>query len=141
MDSAGEIDSNRPVVLFDGVCNLCNFFVNFIIDHDRKNHFLFGSLQSKEAKHILLKHSHDSDQLKTVVFVDAGVMYMRSTAALRVLKKLGLPWSIFFVFIVVPKSFRDWIYDWISRNRYSWFGKRDTCRMPTPELRQRFLDS
>ncbi|MEP0368327.1 MAG: thiol-disulfide oxidoreductase DCC family protein [Cyclobacteriaceae bacterium] len=141
MDSAGEIDPNRPIVLFDGVCNLCNFFVNFIIDHDRKNQFLFGSLQSKEGKRILHKYSHHTDQLKTVVFIDEGVMYMRSTAALRVLKKLGMPWSMFFALIIIPRGFRDRIYDWISTNRYRWFGKRDACRVPTPELQQRFLDS
>ncbi|MEO9474802.1 MAG: thiol-disulfide oxidoreductase DCC family protein [Cyclobacteriaceae bacterium] len=141
MDSAGEIDPNSPVVLFDGVCNLCNFFVNFIIDHDRKNDFLFGSLQSKEAKRILLKYSQNTDQMKTVVYIEDGVIYTRSTAALSVLKKLGMPWSVFFVFMVIPRGFRDQIYDWISTNRYSWFGKRDACRVPTPELRQRFLDS
>jgi predicted DCC family thiol-disulfide oxidoreductase YuxK len=132
---------NHPhIILFDGVCNLCNFFVNFIIDHDHKGKFKFASLQSPLGIQIL--KNHGSTELKeTVIFISSDQIHFKSSAALEIFRVLGFPFSILYPFVIVPAFIRNWVYDFISRNRYKWFGKSAACRMPTPELRERFLDS
>jgi predicted DCC family thiol-disulfide oxidoreductase YuxK len=130
---------NHGVLLFDGVCNLCNGFVNFVIDHDPDGYFKLGALQSEEAQPYLEAYSIDPEALESVVLIEDGVAYHRSTAALRVARHLTGPWPLLYAFIVVPPPLRDLVYRWIAQNRYDWFGRRDQCRMPTPELQQRFL--
>ena len=129
------------LVLFDGVCNFCNASVNFIIEHDPAERFRFAPLQSalgqqQLARFDLLRHNIDS-----VVLVEGDRCYIKSTAALRVARWLTMPWPLLSLLIVLPAGLRDLAYDWLARNRYRWFGRSESCRMPTPELRRRFLDT
>jgi len=127
------------IVLFDGVCNFCNHSIQFIIKRDKKGYFKFGALQSEEGKALLQQHGLSPEALDTIVLVEDGKAYSYSTAPLRIVKKLTFPWPIFYVFILVPIFIRNPIYKWISRNRYKWFGKQESCMLPTPEIRSRFL--
>ena len=130
----------RALLLFDGVCNLCNGFVNVILDADSEAYFRFGALQSDAARPYLQAFDLNPDDLSTVVLIEEGRVYTRSTAALRVLRRLDFPWPLLYAFIVVPRPLRDWVYDRIAERRYDWFGRRNECRVPTPELRDRFLE-
>ncbi|CAA6814012.1 MAG: Unknown protein [uncultured Aureispira sp.] len=127
------------IVLFDGVCTLCNHSIQFIIKRDKKSYFKFGALQSEQGKALLQKHNLPSEVLDTVVLIEGGKAYTYSTAPLRIVRKLHLLWPIFYVFILVPTFIRNPMYKWIGRNRYQWFGKQESCLMPTPEIRSRFL--
>jgi predicted DCC family thiol-disulfide oxidoreductase YuxK len=127
------------VLLFDGVCNLCNGFINFIIDHDPEGYFKFAPLQSEVAAEKLADVGLTNETLDSVVMIEDGRCYRRSTAALMVSRRLGGVWAWLYVFMVVPRPLRDLVYDWVATNRYRWFGKRESCRMPTPELQARFL--
>jgi predicted DCC family thiol-disulfide oxidoreductase YuxK len=128
-----------PVVLFDGVCNLCNHTVNFIIDHDPAGYFRFAALQSDAAKPLLERCGLSSDFLGGIVLYENGRCFKGSTAALRILKQLGGIWWLLYGLIIVPRPVRDSVYEWIIRHRYQWFGKRTSCRVPTPDLEIRFL--
>lgn len=130
---------NHALVLFDGVCNLCNGAVNFIIDRDPEGYFRFAPLQS-EAAQSYLEDSHLDQELGTIVLVEDGHTYVRSTAALRIARRLTGPWRLLALGLLVPRPLRDTVYDRIAANRYDWFGRRTQCRMPTPELKGRFLD-
>ena len=125
------------IIFFDGVCNLCNGAVQFIIKRDPKAKFKFAPLQSTQAEQILTEELRDT--LDSIVFYDKGKEYTKSTAALHIAKELSGPWRLFLVFKILPKRFRDWVYDLIAKKRYKWFGKRDSCMLPTPELKNRFL--
>lgn len=131
------------VILFDGVCNLCNSSINFIIDRDRAGRFKFAALQTPEAAPYVTrcnrKAADESDLLQSILLVEKGTCYAKSTAALRIARRLDGAWPLLYGFIIIPGFARDYVYDWIARNRYKWFGKQDACRLPTPELRQRFL--
>jgi predicted DCC family thiol-disulfide oxidoreductase YuxK len=127
------------IILFDGVCNFCNSSVNFIIDRDTTNYFKFGALQSDEGQVLLKKHNQRTDSFDTLILIEDDYLYTRSTAALRIAKKLSGLWPLFYVFIIIPKFLRDPIYNLIAKNRYKMFGKKDTCRLPTPEERAKFL--
>lgn len=131
---------SNAIVLFDGVCNLCNASVDFILRHDRSGHFRFASLQSDAGRRLTREHGLDPERHDTVVLVEDGKAYLRSTAALRVARRLDGPYRVAYALIVVPRPVRDFVYDRIARNRYRWFGKRDTCRAPTVEERTRFLE-
>lgn len=141
MGVVNEHPGGGQVVLFDGVCNLCNGFVQFIIQRDPKARFRFGAMQSDQASELMRGHPLDPKDLSTVLYLRQGKVLSRSTAALYVLKDLGGWWSLAFVFIVVPPFIRNAVYGWVARNRYKWFGQRETCMIPTPELRSRFLDA
>lgn len=129
-----------PVLLFDGVCNLCNSLVQFVIQRDLKGTFLFASLQSEAGQRLLRQFDLPTTDYNTFVLVHRNHCYTKSTAALHVFKGLGRLWPLLYGFIIVPKPVRDVVYDWIARNRYKWFGKKDQCMVPTPELKERFLD-
>lgn len=129
-----------PIILFDGVCNLCNASVDFVIKRDRQELFRFASLQGKAAHALLHEHQLPADTINTVILVEGGKVYTRSTAALRITRHLPFPWPLLSLFLVVPLFIRDLVYDVVARNRYRWFGRADTCRVPAPELRARFLD-
>jgi len=131
-------DPERPVLFFDGECNLCNSTVQFVIRHDRKKQFLFAPLQSEAGKH-MLKELLASVGEDTFLLFYRGKYYVRSGAALRVCKLLGSLWSLLYAAIIIPRFIRDAVYDFISRNRYKWFGKSAECMLPTPELKERFL--
>ena len=130
--------ANLPVIYFDGVCGLCNRFVDFVLARDMARRFRFAPLQGSTAT-LRFGPSGDVDP-STIVLEEDGVMYERSTAALRIISRLGGVWSLMAVFGLVPRPVRDAAYDWVARNRYAWFGKRDSCRLPTPEERAAFLD-
>ena len=127
------------VILFDGVCNLCNGAVRFFIKHDRRQRLRFASLQSESGRFILEKHGLPDDYLSSIVFVEGESFYLNSTAVLRACRHLGFPWSTAKVFLFIPRPIRDLIYKWIARNRYRWFGKMDSCSLPDPATADRFL--
>jgi len=128
---------NQDIIFFDGICGLCNKFIDFILRHDKGNKFLFSTLQGETAKKLLpLPITKD---LESVVFIENGFIYYKSGAALRILTKLGGIWKIMKVFLFVPKFVRDLVYDFIAKNRYNLFGKKETCRLPTPEEKTKFL--
>lgn len=131
---------NQHIIFFDGVCNLCNASINFVIDRDPHAHFRFASLQSEEAQKILTAQAVTSN-LESILYYDQGQLYERSEAALRIARQLGGGWSLLYGFMIIPRFIRDGVYNWIARNRYKWFGRRDSCRLPTSELQQRFLGS
>jgi predicted DCC family thiol-disulfide oxidoreductase YuxK len=138
--SSAEEFSDQKIIFFDGVCNLCQRSVQFILTHDPKAIFSFASLQGEGAKKILSTHQLDTEQINSLVLLENGKIYIRSTAALRIAKQLNGIWPILYVFIIVPPFIRDAVYDWISRNRYRWFGKQENCWLPRPEWKKRFLD-
>ena len=131
---------DKPVILFDGVCNYCNAMVNFFIRRDKKKVFRFATLQSAFGQKILQEHNLPTDVFESFLLWDNGKLYSKSTAGLRLYNKLPWYWKWTQFFWVVPKFFRDWIYGIIAKNRYKWFGKRDTCMVPMPELKERFLE-
>ena len=134
-----NIYKNKSIILFDGVCNLCNSSVNFIIKHDKKKHFLFASLQSDAAKEILLHHSLNKIIFDSIILIEDTIVYEKSTAVLRIAKKLNNGFQLLYVFILIPKILRDKIYDYIAKNRYKWYGKKNTCMLPSKDLKSRFL--
>lgn len=127
----------HPIILFDGVCNLCNGAVQFIIERDKKRQFRFASLQSDFGQQYQQQVGASVD---SILLVENGKIYQKSSAALRIARKLDGLWSLLFLFIIVPPFIRNAVYDWIARNRYRWFGKQDSCWMPTPDLKALFLD-
>lgn len=133
------MDPAKSVLLFDGVCNLCNSSVQFILARDPKAKFRFASLQSDEGQELLQAFEDRPSDLSSVVLIEDGQLYARSDAALRVARQLSGGWPLLYAFIVLPRALRDAVYNWIARNRYRWFGKRDSCMIPSPELRSRFL--
>ena len=126
------------IVLFDGVCNFCNGAVNFIIKHDHEKRFKFAALQSEIGQELRAKFDIGED-VDSIILVENEEAYMHSTAGLRVAKTLGGIWSLGYAFIIVPAFIRDWAYRVFARNRYRLFGRLDTCMLPTPEVRERFL--
>lgn len=129
----------QPVILFDGVCNFCNGAVNFVIKRDKKALIQFAPLQSEKGRMFSRQFGFSEEDMKTFLFIEDGKVYTKSTAALRVCRYLGALWPLCYGFIIVPKFIRDGIYNWIAKNRYKWFGKKETCMMPTPEVRTRFI--
>jgi len=134
-------NQNKSIILFDGVCNLCNTSVDFVLKKDINKHFKFASLQSDAAK-LLLLHFKDEkfkNILDSIILISNNKLYTKSTAALLIIKKLKFPFSLGFILIVIPKFIRDYIYNIIAKNRYKWFGRKDTCRIPTKEELDRFI--
>ena len=129
------------VILFDGVCNLCNGSVNFIIDRDKKGKFQFASLQSIEGKELLKSFDLPEDLYESIILIQDGVLRKKSTAILHICRHLDGFWPMLFGFIILPTFIRDLAYDIIAKNRYRWFGRSESCRIPTPELRKRFLEA
>lgn len=130
---------SSKLILFDGVCNLCNNSVTFVIKRDRKDVFKFAALQSEIGATLVRKHQIDTAKTDSILLIEGDRVYTKSTAALRIAKELCCAWPLLYGFIVVPVFFRNWVYDWVARNRYRWFGKRDSCMIPTPELQKKFL--
>jgi predicted DCC family thiol-disulfide oxidoreductase YuxK len=130
---------NGPIVLFDGVCKFCNGSVNFLIDHDGKKRLRFAPLQSEIAQAWLCRFGLPVDDFDTMILVENGRAYARSSAALRIAWILGGWWSLLAILFAVPPFLRDGAYNVLAGNRYRWFGKADTCRVPTPDIRERFL--
>ena len=128
------------VILFDGVCNLCNGSVQYVIRHDKEALYRFASLQSHTGQQFLRQYDLPLKDFTSFVLIEDGVAYTRSSAALRVARRLSGFVRLLYGFIIVPQFIRDAVYNFISANRYKWFGKKDSCMVPTPELKQRFLN-
>lgn len=128
-----------PILLFDGVCNFCNGAVNFILDHDPSGRFRFASLQSDVGKELLRAHGLGDLPLSTMVLIDGGKAYLDSEGVLRTAQRLGGPFTLLVPFLLVPRRLRDAAYRAFARQRYRLFGRSEMCRVPTPELRARFL--
>lgn len=126
-------------MLFDGVCNLCNGTVRFLIRNDRKARLKFATLQSVEGERLLNNTGINVESLTSIVFFDDGNVYTRSAAALKIAEKLDMPWRAIVILRIIPRTVRDWIYDMIARNRYRWFGRKETCMVPSPQIMNRFL--
>ncbi|MEM1041016.1 MAG: thiol-disulfide oxidoreductase DCC family protein [Bacteroidota bacterium] len=138
LSDPAPVDDAHPVVLFDGVCNLCNAAVNFIIDRDPEAVFRFAPLQSEVGQRLTARCGVGGG-METMVLVEGGRCAARSTAALRIARRLGGAWPVLSLLLAVPAPLRDAAYRLVARNRYRWFGQRDACRLPTPELQSRFL--
>lgn len=130
---------NHPVILFDGVCNFCNAGVNFIIKQDKKGIFRFAALQSEAGQKLLQLYHLPKEDFDSFVLVDKGKAYKRSSAGLKVYQRLSWYWQWTQLFWIVPKLVRDGVYNVIAKNRYRWFGKKEACMIPTPDVRSRFL--
>ncbi|RPH80362.1 MAG: thiol-disulfide oxidoreductase DCC family protein [Nitrospiraceae bacterium] len=130
---------HERVIVFDGVCNWCNGWVNFLIDHDPHGKFKFGTLQSEQAKQILQELQLSTEDFETFLLLERTRVFTKSTAALRIMRDLSGFWPLLYLFIVVPRPLRDTIYDVVARNRYKLMGKADACRVPTPSERARFV--
>ena len=134
-----KVNNPDKIVLFDGVCNFCASSVQFIIRHVKTNSLKFASLQSSIGQQ-LLKNYNMPQGLEGVVFVESDKAYFKSAAAFRIVRYFGGFWRILIVFSVLPLFITDFFYDVIARNRYKWFGKKDSCMIPSPEIRSRFLE-
>lgn len=132
---------NNPVVLFDGVCNLCSSSVQFVIRHDPQRQFRYASLQSAFGRQVMTHFGLPSNQLNSFILLEGDTIHTKSSGALRVAKKLNGLWPLLYGFIIVPPFIRDAVYTFIANNRYKWFGKKEACWLPTPELRNLFLDN
>lgn len=133
-------DKYTDLVLFDGVCNLCNHFIQFIIVHDPKAVFSFASLQSDAGKEIIKGIDFKKGIPNSVIYIREGSVFTKSTAALLISKKLNNGLSFFWLLLIVPVFIRDFIYDFVALHRYKWFGRKEACWLPTPELLKRFID-
>jgi predicted DCC family thiol-disulfide oxidoreductase YuxK len=127
-------------ILFDGVCNLCNGFVTFVIARDPGAHFRFAALTSSAAARVLRQAEAPAVMPDSILLVEDGALFVRSDAGLRIARRLTFPWPLLYGFVIVPRVIRDAVYDFIAARRYRWFGRRDVCMIPTPELRSRFLE-
>jgi len=135
-----DLPENKKLILFDGVCNLCNSTVRYVIKHDKKDMFRFASLQSELGHGILKKYRIDASKTDSIMLyaMDHGFK-IKSTAALFIAKDLDYPIKMMFLFIIIPRFIRNWVYDIIAKNRYKWYGKRESCMIPTPDLQAKFL--
>lgn len=129
-----------PILLFDGVCNLCNGTVQFVIERDPKAKVKFASLQSQFAKQQFQSHGIANNYLDSIVLLEAGKVFVKSTAALKLSRHMNGLWPLLQLLLIIPRPIRDVVYDWIARNRYGWFGKQGSCWIPTPALRGRFIE-
>ena len=127
------------LVLFDGVCNLCNASVQFIIRHDKKGKFRFASLQSEFGREQMINYKLDDKSVDSVIYIHNNRAFTQSSAALHIVKHLNGLWPVLYAFKVIPPIIRNMVYRWIANNRYLWFGKKESCIIPTPELKSRFL--
>ena len=129
----------QSIILFDGLCNLCDGAVNFVIKHDIKKNFLFTSLQSDAGQILLKKYKLPLANFNSFILLKDDKVDTQSTAALKVAKQLKGGIKFLYVFIIIPPFIRNAVYKWIAKNRYKWFGKKEVCLIPTPELKSRFL--
>lgn len=135
-----EKDKGHPLIIFDGVCNYCCGVVNFIIRRDPGGVFRFAPFQSEAARKVLGQYDYPADSLDSFVLIEDGKLYTKSEAGLRVQKLLGGFHKLLYAFILVPAPLRDAVYDYIARHRYEWYGKKNECMVPTPDIKNRFLE-
>lgn len=135
-----KLPKNKKLILFDGVCNLCNSSVQYVIKHDKKNLFMFTAMQSEIGKQIIKAFNIDTAKTDSILLFTPGKgIQFKSSAALKIAKHLGFPQNLMSVFFIIPPFIRNWVYDYIAKNRYKWYGKKDACIIPTAELKSRFL--
>lgn len=134
------MDNHKPVLLYDGICHLCNGLVRFVIRWDRKKKICFASLQSETGQHYLQDQGMPTDDFDTLVYIKAGKYFIRSSAVLEVFKDMGGFWRMFYIFIIIPICLRDRVYRLVARLRYRIFGKSSQCMLPPADIRDRFLD-
>ena len=135
-----KLPKGTKIILFDGVCNLCNGAIKFIIDRDKKRQFRFASLQSDLGVQLLAERNIDPKKIDSIILIDPNVAYyFKSTAAIEIAKGLTGLYPLMSIFLVLPETLRDMVYDFIAKNRYKWFGKNESCMLPTPEERELFL--
>ena len=140
MNKISKDKIQKPVLLFDGYCNLCSNSVVFVVKREKGDAFRFASLQSGFTDKLLQKVSHKDDAPDSIVLVEDGKTYFRSTAALRITKKLKWPWPLLYAFIIIPPFIRNWVYDLIAKRRYKWFGKKEQCFIPAEDMSHKFYD-
>lgn len=136
-----NLPSNKKIILFDGVCNLCNSAVQFVIQHDKKDVFRFVALQSELGQEILKHIGVNPLNIDSIILYEPGIAYYyKSQAAIQISKNLGGFWNFATIFRIVPTIISNFIYDYIAKNRYKWYGKKESCMIPTPELKAKFLE-
>ena len=133
------ITAHTHIILFDGVCNLCSGFLQFVYKRDKKGIFKFAWIQDDSAREILRWLAMPENEYNTIVLIKTGKAFFKSTAFLEIVKELNYPWPLLTIGTLIPRPLRDWIYDWVATNRYRWFGRKDACTIPTEPLRSRFL--
>ena len=139
-DDMIDFPKNKKIILFDGVCNLCNSSVLKVIKYDKKNRFMFTSIQSETGKNILSHLNIDILKIDSIILFEPGISYdVKSTAILKIIKYLGGIWNIAYIGLLFPEFFRNHIYDYIAKNRYKWYGKRENCMLPSKEIKAKFL--
>ena len=135
-----NLPNNKKIILFDGVCNLCNGAVQFIIKNDKKDIFRFVALQSELGKEICNYIGIDQNKIDSIIFYNPGVVYYyKSSAVLEISEDLSGIYNLLIIFKILPEKLRNYIYDYIAKNRYKWYGKKESCMIPTPELKTKFL--
>lgn len=141
MNTLDSLPKNTQLILFDGVCNLCNGAIQFIIKKDTKGIFRFASLQSPLGKQLMAERGIDPKTTDSIILIDPNVAYyVKSTAALKIAKQFNGLYSVLSIFLILPEKLRDLVYDFIARNRYKWFGKKESCMIPSTELKALFLE-
>ena len=133
-------NNNRPIILFDGVCKFCHASVQFVIKRDIHKHFLFCPLQSAKGQQLAAYHGVENLDLTSIILLENNKTYKKSSAALRIARRLTAPWPALYVFTIIPPFIRDAVYDFIGNHRYQWFGKYDQCIIPDDNTRERFLE-
>lgn len=134
-----DTQKHSAIILFDGVCNFCNSSINFVIRHDKKNHFRFAPLQSETGKQLLQQFEAGELPLDSIVLIENNKLYKQSTAVLKIAKQLGGAYRLLYGFVILPRFLRDAVYKYVAKNRYKWFGKKDSCMIPTKEIREKFI--
>jgi predicted DCC family thiol-disulfide oxidoreductase YuxK len=136
-----ELEKDKKLILFDGVCNLCNTSVQYVIKHDKKNSFMFTALQSDIGQQIIKDYNIDTSKTDSILlYTPENGVVSKSTAALKIAQNLGFPQNVMSIFFIIPPFIRNGVYDYIAKNRYKWYGKKESCMIPTPELKSKFLE-
>lgn len=135
------MENDKKIILFDGVCNLCNGAIQFIIKRDKKDTFRYAALQSEIGEQLIAERAIDTTKVDSIILIEPGIAYFtKSDAALHIGQGFGGFWKVLVIFTWIPKAFRDVIYDFVAKNRYKWFGRKDACMIPTAELKAKFLN-
>jgi predicted DCC family thiol-disulfide oxidoreductase YuxK len=136
-----QLPKDKQLILFDGVCNLCNASVTYVIKHDKDNVFMFAPLQGEAGQEIIRKYNLDVSKTDSILlYSEEKGLKLKSSAALAIASKLGFPINLAALFYMIPPFMRNWVYDYIAKHRYAWYGKKETCMMPTLELQEKFLN-
>ena len=137
-----QIPKDKQLILFDGVCNLCNSSVLYVINRDKNAKFLFAPLQSDIGSEVIREFNIDTSKTDSILLYkpETNTLKDKSSAAIHIAKYLGFPSNLMIVFLIVPTFVRNWVYDYIAKNRYKWYGKKDACMIPTPELKAKFIE-